>query len=68
MRHAAVFECIIFYICYNGRTTVKREMWIQNSYKLMVELFTFKLQNFRNNLKDLRRNSWLIFSSSFIYN
>ena len=44
---------------------VKREMRMQNSVKLIAELFTFKLQNFRNKVNDLRENYWLIFSSNF---
>ena len=55
-----------FFVRYDRRTTVKREMWMQNSVKSTTELFTFKLWHFRNNVNDLRENYWLIFSSSFI--
>ena len=40
---------------------------MQNSVIPMAELFTFKLQNFRNNVNDLGENYWVILTSSFIY-
>ena len=55
-----------FFVRYDGRTTVKREMWMQNSVKSTTELFTFKLRHFKNTVNALRENYWLIFSSSFI--
>ena len=55
-----------FFVRYDGRTMVKREMRTQKSVKSTTELFTFKLRHFRNNVNDLRENYWLIFSSSFI--
>ena len=54
------------FVRYNGRTTVNQEMLLQNSVKLMSELFTFKLRHFRSNVNDLRENYWLIFSSSIM--
>ena len=55
-----------FFVPYDGRTTVKREMWMQNSVKSATELFTFKLRHFKYTVNALRENYWLIFSSSFI--
>ena len=36
------------FVRYDGRTTVKREMLMQNSVKSTTELFSFKLRHIRN--------------------
>ena len=55
-----------FFVRYDGRTTVKREMWMLNPDNSTTELFTFKLRHFRYTVNDIRENCCLIFSSSFI--
>ena len=55
-----------FFVRYDGRTTVKREMLMQNSVESTTELFKLKLRHFKNTVNALRENYKLIFSSCFI--
>lgn len=53
------------FVNYIRRTTVKRNC--KSSAKLKLELFTFKLRLFRNNINNFRENYQLIFSKNFTY-
>ena len=44
------------FVRHDGRTTVKREMGMQNSVESTTELFKFKLQHFKNTVNALREN------------